>query len=605
MARAPRARGPRTVGGWRSRLAPTSNLTRRWFPLLAVAVLSFVWAVPLTAGWPAGLFLAVGMCATGIYVSWQSRRRAMTKAGVMSDRLTIWVHLCDLVRVWMLWVWWPTAVRNARFTRADDGTPVIIPMPRPSRRPDCWWYFDIVTGVIVTHRNVARHGVLYEDVFARTGALSQFVGAYDTTVKHLRSAKPIATGRFAGLRNAIRPMSGVVEMRFFYNDPVGTNMRLAELPVAPVDRIAIGRHSDRSPATLRYDLSTLIYGGTGMGKSNALRVILADLIRKDIPVELHVIDPKNQEMRRFKRQIGVGTNPNFKVVSYAVEPADITRVINDVAKQMKARQAVLGDTDTDTHKPTTAMPLVLVAVDEFLSLTDEVKKAVVGPLTKIAYTGRASGFAFIGLAQDPTKEALGQIRDLVPQKVAFKLNSASSAVPALGVPAPVNLLSGPGVALLMRDGDNVPSMIRVPEVVADEADMIAAGRVPDMPGDEVTNTITEVYRYWGHLPADRYPQFADEDGNPLLQLLYVGQTNDFKRRHKQHVDEEEWTDWVDDALTTRQPWPSLSQALAEEERAIKAERPLFNELHNKKNPFRQKNPRRTGSQTRWHRRVAA
>lgn len=75
---------------------------------------------------------------------------------------------------------------------------------------------------------------------------------------------------------------------------------------------------------------------------------------------------------------------------------------------------------------------------------------------------------------------------------------------------------------------------------------------------------TWLYRHWGW------------DG----RLLYVGITNDYRRRCEQHADTKWWWPQVNPAWSTTQKFPNRLAALAAEKAAIRFERPVYNIAHN-------------------------
>lgn len=66
------------------------------------------------------------------------------------------------------------------------------------------------------------------------------------------------------------------------------------------------------------------------------------------------------------------------------------------------------------------------------------------------------------------------------------------------------------------------------------------------------------------------------------QLLYVGITNNYRLRCEQHADTKHWWWRVDPQRSTTQEFPNRPAALLAEGLAIRAERPLFNVVHNRR-----------------------
>ena len=219
--------------------------------------------------------------------------------------------------------------------------------------------------------------------------------------------------------------------------------------------------------------------------------------------------------------------------------------------------------------------MVIFLCDEFLDLSAELKKGSDSPLGRLLYKGRAAGYVTWGLSQVPTADTLGPLRKMFQQRVAFRLDSATSCRPALSVDAPAHLLDRPGVGYLHREGMAAPVKFRAPLVTDAETGMIARGTVPYMPGDEVVDPHV-VYRFWGVVPGQ------EDDGE---QLLYVGLTNDFDRRDEEHKDRSPWRGFVT-RYEADEEWPNRARAAAAEARAIEEERPLFNKQGNGRNPLR-------------------
>lgn len=70
-------------------------------------------------------------------------------------------------------------------------------------------------------------------------------------------------------------------------------------------------------------------------------------------------------------------------------------------------------------------------------------------------------------------------------------------------------------------------------------------------------------------------RFRDNAG----RLLYIGITNSPQRRFLQHANDKPWWHAVEPELTVIDWYATRNQALREEERAIKSERPMYNVIH--------------------------
>lgn len=587
-SRSNRRRGHRDTGGTRGSIARGVSNAYRYAPLIAVVVVWFTITDKWGTGPLGGLVLTLAGFAALLFASWR-RRLAYMQRTDPGFYLGFWTHMVHLVRVWRLFCLWSRAI--AGLTLTNRGV-AVLPPPRPIRGRDGVWFYVDGAG---TFQGRVRHGayaVTSDTLRKNAPALAEYLGAYEVAFKHIRRGEDPANTIIGQLATAVGAASGVSEIRVFYVDSMGRLMRLRELPVAPKGKIAFGRHADGSPAYVDAGLSTFIAGMTGSGKSNVLWTMLASYRRAGIPVRLYVSDPKGgMELRRLGRQLGKGT-PMFSVHQYAKTPAATAAMIKSMHGGMVKRQEVYGDNDLRSHVPTVEDPLCILICDEFLTLTKEVKADSDTDFGRLLFQGRSVGYITIALAQDPTKQTAGDLRDMFPQRIALKLPGPHAAVPALGVAAPCHLLEGPGLGYMIRDGDMEASKFRVPLVMEPEVGKIALGELLDMPGDEVGGEPTTLYRLYGTLPVEEYPEF---EGAPTL--LYVGITKgetpeDFARRESQHDAEKAFMDYVNDDLTRLQVWPSRPKALEMEQLAIETERPVFNTQHNTGNPWRRAVKRR-------------
>lgn len=82
--------------------------------------------------------------------------------------------------------------------------------------------------------------------------------------------------------------------------------------------------------------------------------------------------------------------------------------------------------------------------------------------------------------------------------------------------------------------------------------------------------------WWRGKPAPDYVVYwyYDTDG----RLLYIGYTEDFGQREKQHSRDDRWYPEIVD--THKDRYESKAEAMAAEARAIQAERPKYNKYHN-------------------------
>lgn len=555
----------RHTGGWLAFSAKWINRLHAWAPVL-VAVWAWSWLYEFTGSHATALFVVALLAGLTLFGYWRWRiHRAKAHLRLADVALQLF-HCFVLRRAW------PRACDAAYLSRRRNN---IAPYLGRFRLHD-----DGTISAVV--RN-GRYGVATEALVEEASKIAQFLGCYEMAVKDLRLNSP--QGRLRGLLAALGPRSGVSQLRFFYDDPTGRLMRLSELPVSPDGTLAYGRRRDGSAAYIQAHLSVFAFGLTGFGKSNLMWTLLADALRKRVPIRLYVSDPKmGMELQQLGAVVGAGTD-RFQVRAYAKTPAETERMLGVVEEAMGTRMRQMAERGQRKHKPTVEEPLVVVLLDETLKLTGLLKKGEDSPLGRIVYTGRAAGYAVWALTQAPQKEVMGQLRDLIPQRICLAAPNRPTTDAALGdgatsSGAECHLIDRPGVGYSFVEGDRRPQKFRSPLVSDREIDMIAHGLCPDMADDEVKGDPHCVYRYWGVLPTERFPQFAGEE-----VLFYVGHTNDFERRDREHAASKAWYEFVT-RKDESEVWPSKNRAKVEEQRAIDEERPIFNEQHNGENVLR-------------------
>lgn len=202
-------------------------------------------------------------------------------------------------------------------------------------------------------------------------------------------------------------------------------------PVAemvPVDRSLIGIAEDGRPFELDMQVSTLVVGATGAGKSSIMwGQILAQApnIRSGL-VELHGADLKGG------MELTIGA-PLF--TRLARTSAEAVAMLEDLVAQCEARAARLAGV-TRKHVASLSDPMILAIIDELAVLiayeTDrELLKRADAALRRLLAIGRAVGFYVLAFVQDPRKETVA-FRHMFPQKVALRLDEAAEVDMVLG-----------------------------------------------------------------------------------------------------------------------------------------------------------------------------
>jgi S-DNA-T family DNA segregation ATPase FtsK/SpoIIIE len=376
---------------------------------------------------------------------------------------------------------------------------------------------------------------------------------------------------------------GVCKIAFHWNDPVGRHLALADLPLANSGQLAYGIRQDGTVATVKATQSILIGGLTQHGKSNTVWVLLADCIRQNVPVRLYVSDPKGGvELDALEAAVGA-SGGLITVRQYAKTPAETIKMIADVEKAMHARQFWMKEHNVRKVAPSVENPLVVLILDETLPLTDILKKGTDSPLGRVAYTGSAAAYVVWANTQVAQIDALGRFRDLIPQRICFATSNPQVTDSVLGqgahsAGATCSEIRTPGVGFSYSEGQHAPRKFRAAHITDEETRLIASGMVP-----AAVMEMAEAAQIAGKGETALYRHF-DAEG----RLLYVGITNNYRRRSGEHEDSKPW--WRLVASTTVERFPTRKEAEAAEKAAIKTEWPEKNDLHA---PDRRPHPRKT------------
>jgi S-DNA-T family DNA segregation ATPase FtsK/SpoIIIE len=379
--------------------------------------------------------------------------------------------------------------------------------------------------------------------------------------------------------------SGITSLEFAWGDPLKRTLRLRDLP-EPTSRahLTFGITEDQEPVSIERDLSTLIVGLTGSGKSSTVWAMLAALVKSGIPYRLVVVDPKGgMEMAALK-------DVAYK---YAVMPEDIAQVLGDTVTEMRERMNTLGDRKTRKYKPTREHPFTLLVVDEFLSLTmfmnSKLKSRVEQSVGLLLTQGRAPGYAGLFCSQGSQVDALGRIRTFIPQRLCHATDDVETTVAALGSDArhsarcdKLNLRTQQGVGFMQVDGQRGFTRFRSVYVTDRETVMIANGQLPP-----------DAYTGRGFfVPSRRDARRARRERVAVYrwvshdeEVLYIGISSDPERRLGQHISDKPWVEEA--ARVELVEWcDSREDALILEEDLIRSEQPRYNIVHNMDNPGR-------------------
>lgn len=397
----------------------------------------------------------------------------------------------------------------------------------------------------------------------------------------------------------MRHNMGVIDLRFCYTNPLEKVVKPADLRVVRKGLVPFGVTESGDPITIpvinkdgESEFRSVLIGGVpGAGKSSALWAILAGFIAQRIPVRLWVIDPAGgvelSELGKAMRE-GRGTDL-FRVHRYARTVAEAEVVIAEMADVLEERLREMDDAGVRLHKPTPEAPLEILVVDEMLLLKKLFKTGAESKLGQMHAIWRKAGMGSIDCTQLAEKTTLGELRELIPMRIAFRMNTRGQTVTILGDdqadmgPAHSIPRGQAGVGYVYDGVTDSMRKFRAVRITDVQTKQIAMGVAPDGLED------------YGKEPPEpeglhalyRLNTKPDRDGS--RKRLYIGISNEPARRFDEHRKDKRWAKDVDWADATRNlAWyPTRADALAAEAEAIRDELPVHNKVHNQDNPARE------------------
>ena len=264
-----------------------------------------------------------------------------------------------------------------------------------------------------------------------------------------------------------------------------------------VSHLTLALGKDIAGQTIVVDLAKmphlLVAGTTGAGKSVALNAMILSLLYKSTPddVRLIMIDPKMLELSVYEgipallapvvtdmkeaanalRWCVAEMERRYRLMS-ALGVRNIggyNRKVQDAAKKGRPIADPLYQTETDESVPDlTALPQVVVIVDELADLMMVVGKKVEELIARLAQKARASGIHLILATQRPSVDVItGLIKANIPCRIAFQVSSRVDSRTILDQMGAETLL-GHGDMLYLPPGTAIPTRVHGAFVSDDE-----------------------------------------------------------------------------------------------------------------------------------------
>ena len=415
----------------------------------------------------------------------------------------------------------------------------------------------------------------------------------------------------------IRPTrnKGVGKVAIYWTDPLEREIHLGDLP-KPKDRryFSFAVRRDGSPMLLRKDMSFLVGGMTGQGKSNALWVIIASFIADGEYLDLYVSDAKGGiEMTLLGKMAKMYGGGRVRVVEYVDNGPDTEeKLLPKVISRMEGRRKWMRDNGIDKLEfSTKENPYIVFIEDEVTLIPKALKAGASGHLGNILTGGRASlTVAWLATQDARTDTIPGSLRTLIPGRFCLATDTSEATVAILGPKAEtergarcseLDEQRDMGVCYAGTEESRLLERAKIPLVSKAERKQIAQGIVPQSMLDRTT-VGPKCIVYW----CPSFPRY-DADGNPLKDRLeYVGITSVWCKDHKkvdtcarfaQHAARDwawckehgAWENWwlkhVDVSRIVTKVYPSVEAARAVEKESIKTDWPIWNKVHNWNNPL--------------------
>ena len=298
-----------------------------------------------------------------------------------------------------------------------------------------------VAAVSAAHRielNLAWQSIEFVFVLAMAGAV--VAGVYGLVAAGVQAARLRARLIYpqAGMASGVYPLvstpQGVIE------PPAPPD--LVDLRTWQGDGLPLGV-SAAGPVSVALDGSWslgLVAGLPGMGKSTALRCMLAALARAPAPVHVAICDCKGAEFTAL-----AGRRLLWAPIARSAD--EVAGLLNLVDTELQRRFGLLAAHDADNFRAVGLAPLLLV-IDE-LSIVAQNRDALTA-ITNLARLGRSAGVLTIAATQRPTAASIsGDLRALTDWALVFAVERRGEAM-VCGVPGAESLPRRPGRGLFRR-----------------------------------------------------------------------------------------------------------------------------------------------------------
>lgn len=204
----------------------------------------------------------------------------------------------------------------------------------------------------------------------------------------------------------------------------------------------------------------LVAGTTGSGKSELLRALVLGLAMRSSPADLALL------LVDFKGGAALADCAGLPHVSGLVTDLDphlAERVLRSLQAELARRERVLADHGARDASDVPTLPRLVVVVDEFRVLADEVPEVMAG-LIRVAAVGRSLGVHLVLATQRPAGVVGADLRANVNLRIALRVRDVADSVDVIESPLAAQVPEGrPGLGW-WRTGADAPRPVQVARV---------------------------------------------------------------------------------------------------------------------------------------------
>lgn len=234
--------------------------------------------------------------------------------------------------------------------------------------------------------------------------------------------------------------------------PYPTDTRRVWTPDSAAWPVPLGVDDDGNEVTVfLFGSSVLIGGSPGAGKSTAIRALLAGLARQR-DTALVGLDPKRVELTPWRDRL------THLVVGNEPEPTLV--LLRTLVAEVQRRAILMAASGVVTLRPSAAMPVIVLVVDEWAELaaegTAKQRNEAQELLRRFVSLGRAVGCSAILATQRPTSDSIDTgTRSLLAHRLALRCGDRwqSESILGQGLAEASHIpLASPGYGLLTDGG---------------------------------------------------------------------------------------------------------------------------------------------------------